>query len=372
MMNRPNFTTSILDERYLNITGYTDYRSTVEITICGIVLIAIITISVIGNTAVICAIRTNHHLREQVSSLFLLNLCLTDLSCALFVMGSTLFTLILDVRWVTPIWCDFTCAANYCFIIVSMATLMFISADRYIAVRHALRYQQIVTPRRVGLVIGYTWIQGLIFAIIPVTLRWIHYDYWEVTCAIDWQSGQGPVIYVILAFTVCFAVPGVSLVTLYYRTSRYVKRSIVDSQQAPTSSDDSPHVSIQKSLTSLLVVVILFFFFMTPFSITKLIKVLVPSPDWMPNYVNLVAAYTAFLSSMVNPFVYGIFRPEFQNAYRHMLYMLQRKRRANSTIPELYTSNFSPSMKNCDQRRATVAVITTREVRELTRLTHHT
>ena len=61
--------------------------------------------------------------------------------------------------------CYFQCAMNYCLIVVSMMTLGFISIDRFVHIVYPLQYLEIITVRRIRIMIAWTWIQGLIIGI---------------------------------------------------------------------------------------------------------------------------------------------------------------------------------------------------------------
>ena len=304
-------------------------RSTAEIAIAAIFLSCIIVTSIIGNVAVIYAILKNESLRDHISNLFIMNLSITDLSSAAIVMSTSLVTLIHDVTDVNVVWCNFACAANYCLIIVSMLTLAFIGIDRYIAVIHSLKYQTLVTSTMIYVMIAYTWLQGVTFAIVPVALHWNHYDYWEVICAVDW-SHETVVYYVIIACTMCFLLPGATMVFCYTHVIRQAKKCSAiqamptNSYKLETTAQQSGQkprratTRMTKTITSLLIVVVLFFVFMTPFCMTKFLKVVMTHPGSVPPYANLVASFFAYLSSVINPFVYGIFRADFRNAYRRI------------------------------------------------------
>ena len=186
------------------------YRSTDELLWTSILLLLIIFITWLGNLAVVFAVYNSPRLRDQTSNLFIVNLSVTDLLNGITVMTTAFFALVLDVRHVNPVWCNIVCAANYTFIIVSMLTLAFISVERYIAIVHTFKHSVLVTRKRIKLVIGYAWFQGFAFALPPVILHWIHYDYWEVICAIDWQYQKTQAVYyVITACVVCFLLPDV-------------------------------------------------------------------------------------------------------------------------------------------------------------------
>ena len=55
-----------------------------------------------------------------------------------------------------------------------------------------------------------TYITGF----IPVGMKWIHYDYCEVVCAIDWSSPHADK-FVIVAFITCFLAPAFTMLFCY-------------------------------------------------------------------------------------------------------------------------------------------------------------
>ncbi|KAK2142132.1 hypothetical protein LSH36_994g01040 [Paralvinella palmiformis] len=321
--------------------NYTDVpqipmRSTLAVGLSSLIVCFICLATVLGNVAVIYAIANTRKLREKPSSIFLINLSITDLSSALFVMLAAFIYISLDLDRVNTIWCNFVCAMNYCLIIVSMMTLAVISVDRLISVLYPFKYHDIVTKGRVVAVIVFTWIQGFIFGIAPAFQGWVHYDYWEAICAINWhrEPRVGPINYVIGAFALCFIVPAIVILVCYTVTIRYAKISLRNSIPASASSSSIQNNNVEvrkhnkdgylglKTITSMLVVVAAFFICLTPFSVTKLIKVITNDSYNVPPYVNLWAAFFGYLSSMVNPFIYGILRPDFRRAYKKMFHRM--------------------------------------------------
>ena len=117
--------------------------------------------------------------------------------------------------------CSIVCGANYCFIIVTMLTLCFISLDRYLAIHRPLHYLSLVTRPRALLLVAYTWLQGAAFALAPALSGWVAYDYWEATCAIQWHAFGAPVLaYVVAAFVLCFLLPSAVLIAAYGKVLR--------------------------------------------------------------------------------------------------------------------------------------------------------
>lgn len=82
--------------------------------------------------------------------------------------------------------------------------------------------------------------------------------------------------------------------------------------------------SHRRVLRSILIVVAVFFICMTPFCVTKLIKIIVQTPDFVPGWLNLLATVVQFLSSAVNPFIYGFFRPDFKRAFLRVFRNVRR------------------------------------------------
>ncbi|CAH1792770.1 unnamed protein product [Owenia fusiformis] len=313
-----------------NATVIIQRRDNIAIIISGIILFFIIVFSVIGNVAVIMAIKTNSRLREQISNIFILNLSIVDLCTASLIMMTTFVQLVTDADEMPKIWCLLNCGLNYVFIIASMSTLAFVSIDRYMAIIHPMKYVTMITKQRVVGMVMYGWILGLIFGSVPIIMDWIQYDYWEVICAIDWNY-QAAVIYVIAAFIICFLLPGIIMIYCYLKIIKEVKRmdksmpaapSIGDitelngSTQKKTRKEQSKSKHTKKTITSLLIVVAFFFICMTPFCVTKLLKVVLENTNMVPAYANLFASWFQYVASAINPLVYGIFRKDFKRSFR--------------------------------------------------------
>jgi len=339
-------------------------RSALSIGFSSVTVGIICIVTILGNVAVIYAILTTYEMREKVSNIFLINLSITDLSNALFIMFSAFICIALDFYQVNATWCNFMCAINYCLIIVSMMTLALISIDRLLSVLFPFKYYSLVTKGRVIAVIVVTWIQGAVFGIAPATQGWVHYDYWEAICAINWhqEPRSGPINYVLVAFAICFILPALTMLVCYTVTIRYAKKSLktmIPMSSSTSNNDDGKESRKQnkeaylglRTITSLLVVVALFFFFLTPFSVTKLLKVLTNDPLRIPPYVNLWSAFFAYLSSMVNPFIYGIFRADFRQAYKLMFRKIAARKESRNAESSFAAGIFKRSATSDESER---------------------
>ncbi|XP_048733585.2 histamine H2 receptor-like [Ostrea edulis] len=313
-----------------NDSAHPEYvgRNEIENAFLALALGVVMLLSIFGNVAVIIAIFMTRTLREELSNRLIVNLAITDLSNGLLVMFSSLFSIIADSWNFGTGYCNLICAINYCLIITSMLTLCFISCDRFQAIAHPLHYLDKVKPKHIYMMIAYSWIQGIIFSVVPPALNWVEYDYWEAICAIQWhRERQQAMYYVVVAFIVCFFLPGFILILNYYRIIKQVKTKV--SSPATTISAKSYSTS-SKAIRSLLIVVIAYFVCMTPFSLTKLMKVLITQETLLNSQINSVASVVAFISSAVNPLIYGIFRKDFRRAYKRIFVTFKRGNRLHS------------------------------------------
>ncbi|XP_037087732.1 5-hydroxytryptamine receptor 2A-like [Pollicipes pollicipes] len=83
------------------------------------------------------------------------------------------------------------------------------------------------------------------------------------------------------------------------------------------NSDQKRHLarSHRRIVRSIAIVVAIFFICMTPFCVTKLVKIAFQQPGLVPGWVNLLASVVQFTASATNPFIYGFFRPDFKLAF---------------------------------------------------------
>ncbi|GFR60133.1 histamine H2 receptor [Elysia marginata] len=249
----PNYSTDSTDITFMTATKVTTdseeqvtaslgKRSTAEIVIWSIVLTIILVVAITGNLLVIACVRTTARLRSEKSNMFLVNLSITDVGSACVVMTSSLHAMAADQWHLGSVWCDLVCGANYAFIIVSMLTLCFISLDRYAAVVYALRYQGWVTRRKISLLLAWAWFQGICFGLAPVLAKWVRYDYWEVVCAIVWhEDATNTLTYVIVAFAICFLMPGVILAVAYCKIIKVAK---AQNNVHPHNANPRPSVAV--------------------------------------------------------------------------------------------------------------------------------
>lgn len=307
-----------------------------------------------------------------------MNLAITDLGCASLVMPFSLVSVWFD-HWIFgSFMCDVACFFNYCFIIVSMLSLALISVDRHIYVVHPFRYQGMVTHRRAFVLVLCTWLVGFIFAAAPPLMRWVIFDNAEIICAVDWESDHSKILaYTVSAFVICFMSPILVMFYCYigiYRVakehakriapphivgrigeieqppvqtpeyateqtpehvrrnlngSNYIQREVSTNGQTSTLTNTlkqnaliktkGPGFYSNKAIRSILVMVLAYVLCNTPFSLTKLIKVIKINNEAVPFYINTAASWFGFINPCCNPIIYSILREDFRTAFIKLL-----------------------------------------------------
>lgn len=302
---------------------------------CTVMVAVVALVGICGNTLVIVVYMTCVKLQATVSNLLVVSLAITDLTTCLLVMMPSAWALLSD-RWPLAAWtCDLHCAVNYLCIIVSMMTMALISGERFLAVTqpaiHRIRMSRQLLARLEALVCA----EGVVFAVVPIVFRWVRYDRWEAVCAIDWFTYSEALIYVLVAFIVCFSVPAIFILitnttiiwvscvssrarvlphTLAAQESRQA-RAKARRQARRTNRSSLHHVIVR----SMLVVIMAFFVFLTPFSVTKLIKMWTMDENSVPGPVNLAATLCQYVASAINPFIYFLLRRDYRAAAWRLL-----------------------------------------------------
>ena len=170
------------------------------------------------------------------------------------------------------------------FCLASFLGVLAVSLDRFLAVHLHLRYQELVTPRRVAAVVISTWLLSVAF---PVVVAWLLPD-----------------LYSLLTFFL--GILGLVVTTLVniriYLTARRHKNQIhgLQLQGVRDNSEMSRFARLVKSAVGILYVYLLFLICYLPFLICLVANEIngpsVPLKSWFIFSLNLI-----FLSSSLNP-----------------------------------------------------------------------
>ena len=156
-----------------NTTAFNTISNNVLLCLVVFKFIAMI-IGVLGNVTVI--IHTIFASKEKTATSYLVgNLALADLLVCLtfYPIWIIEFTqIILNIDYDQDLFCKFSRATVWAFMFASIATLLAITADRYVYIVKPLRYTQIVTHRRVFLAVAGIWMTACcLFFVLYIHLK---------------------------------------------------------------------------------------------------------------------------------------------------------------------------------------------------------
>ncbi|KAF0302177.1 putative G-protein coupled receptor No18 [Amphibalanus amphitrite] len=147
-----------------------DERELGETVAATALLLAIILVTIVGNSLVIISVFTYRPLRS-VQNFFVVSLAVADLTVALFVLPLNVAYRLLN-QWLLgsylcQMWltCDILCCTS------SILNLCVIALDRYWAITDPINYAQKRTIRRVNTMIAAVWALSLVISVPPL-LGW--------------------------------------------------------------------------------------------------------------------------------------------------------------------------------------------------------
>lgn len=292
--------------------------------IIGVLIVA-------ANSLVIGLVATRRNLRT-VTNYILASLAVSDL-CT----GAISIPLFLS--------CNITLSSGFCnadvvvIIFTSVSTVLHIlamSIDRYICIIHALRYQIWVTKRRGWCVIAFIWFAALFMALIQLAWRDLSLD---VTEEQDAETQRILVNYDIFRIVVFIGIPLFFMAFTYARILYEVHRQTKNIHKNNTPGWQETQRSTRKEwkvATIFLTMMIIFIICWVPFYLLRIEQIL-QSKFFQLNFSDFATVLIYWLrlcSSLINPCLYILCKPDFRKATCHRL----RKRRRNCSADSTRTS----------------------------------
>lgn len=184
----------------------------------GMIMGTIIFGAVLGNALVIISVFRHRKLRI-ITNYYVVSLALADLLVALCVMTFNA-SVELTGRWnFSSFMCDVWNSLDVYFCTVSILHLCCISVDRYYAIVRPLQYPITMTHRTVSFMIANVWLMPASISFTPIFLGWYttadHLEYRRdnpTMCTFVVND-----YYAIISSSVSFWIPGIVMLTMYYR-----------------------------------------------------------------------------------------------------------------------------------------------------------
>lgn len=286
--------------------------------ISSIAILILIVLTLFGNGLVIIAFYTFKRIRKSVTNWFILSLAVSDMMVAFITepiwlageITTWMYPPEIDILTFVLAWTmiDIVCA------IASISNLMFISIDRYFAIKHPLKHHTKMTTETCKWVILVTWIH----AVGTSCLFLIHQD---------WKY--------LVIFLFGFVVPLLIILFCYGGIlSVVVTRSRFANRHGRRLSNEF------KTAKSLSVVTGAFILCWLPFFLTSLPYHYCDSCrediDSIPAITSAVK-WLHYLNSCLNPIIYAFLNPTFKVAFRNIIRRMCGKDFVNTLDTE--TSN---------------------------------
>ncbi|XP_063240794.1 G-protein coupled receptor 52 [Bacillus rossius redtenbacheri] len=177
-------------------------------------VIFVMGVAIIMSNLLLIATFVNFRGPSEVINIYLLSLSVADLLCGIFVVPLSVYSAAVQ-QWV---YGDLVCRlVGYLEVTlwsVSVFTFMWISVDRYLAVRKPLRYETVQTKTRCQCWMVFTWISSAMLCCPPLLgFNKPLFDRDAYICMLDWGNMAA------YSVTVAILILGPSLITIVYTYS---------------------------------------------------------------------------------------------------------------------------------------------------------
>ena len=171
----------------------------------------------------------------------------------------------------------------------SFFLLVAIGVHRFLAIHLHLRYQELVTHKRVAAVVISNWTLSLLF---PPLIFYLNF--------------KTPVLVVMaVIFGFCFIISGIVYSRIYFTARHHANQIQVLQTQVPQISQIGSAARNRKSAISMLYVYLVFLVSYVPHYCVKVAYLMQSSPSTSLRSVYLYSMTLVFLNSSLNPVIYG-------------------------------------------------------------------
>ncbi|MBN3316331.1 ADA1D protein, partial [Atractosteus spatula] len=350
---------SLADQPFANISNNTSMELTLDSPAIGIgvFLSVFILFAIVGNILVILSVVCNKHL-QTVTNYFIINLAIADLLLSTIVLPFSASLEVLGCWVFGRIFCNIWAAVDVLCCTASIMSLCVISIDRYIGVKHSLKYPTIMTEKKAVVILIVVWVSSMVISIGPL-LGWKEpppTD--ESICSITEEPG-----YALFSSLFSFYLPLMVILVMYFRvyivarrTTKNLEagvkkernksvevvlrihcRSVLEEAAASAKSKSHPFRSSlsvrllkfsreKKAAKTLAIVVGVFILCWLPFFL------ILPLGSFFPalkpsKVVFKVIFWLGYFNSCVNPIIYPCSSKEFKRAFIRLLKCQCHRRR---------------------------------------------
>jgi len=212
-------TNSSPSELTVIFTGVGDPANIAPILAKGFIMGTIIVTAVLGNALVITSVVRHRKLRV-ITNYYVVSLAMADMLVALCAMTFNASIELTNGFWLFGYFmCDVYNSFDVYFSTASILHLCCISVDRYYAIVRPLQYPIIMTNRTVTFMLANVWVLPALISFTPIFFGWYTTDQHQ-----EFRKKNPNVCifvvnkyYALISSGVSFWIPGVVMVTMYYK-----------------------------------------------------------------------------------------------------------------------------------------------------------
>ena len=176
--------------------------------------------------------------------------------------------------------------ASYVFIYSSFFSVLAISVDRFLAIHLHLRYQELVTHKRVVAVVISIWVFSAFFTSI-----WL------------WASNEIAMLVTIIIMSFCYIITATVYCKIYFTVQRHAKQMQVQQIQVAQNNQMESAARQRKSAVSTFYVYLVFLVCSLP-NYYYLVASLISAPSTALHGLWLYSLTLLFFNSSLNPVIY--------------------------------------------------------------------
>lgn len=335
--------------------------STLSKIIIGILCLAIILGTVIGNILVCIAVCLVKKLRRPCNYL-LVSLALSDLCVAVLVMPVALLNELGEEWPFGTLFCDIWVSFDVLSCTASILNLCAISVDRYWAITKPLEYGVKRTPRRMLMCVALVWLGAACISLPPLLILGNEHQMPETNA--PWCQVCQSFGYQIYATFCAFYLPLIIMLFVYYQIFRAARRIVLDEKRAQTRLDQamminghtqakdlkvptngsgtgstalmaggatgSPHhqqkrlrfqlAKERKASTTLGIIMSSFTLCWLPFFILAILRPFLDADHMVPDFLSSIFLWLGYTNSLLNPIIYATLNRDFRKPFQEILF----------------------------------------------------